>query len=82
MIYLLYTYGIQSFSIMVFLSPVGTAIPQASFGEGTGPILLDRLQCTGTESSLLSCSHRDIGIHICGHHEDAGVVCAPCKLEL
>ena len=51
----------------------------ATFGRGTGPILLDRVGCTGTESSLLSCSHRGIGVHGCSHSEDAGVMCPPCK---
>ena len=57
------------------------AMSSATFGQGTGPIFLDDLGCTGMESSLLSCSHRGIGVHNCGHHEDAGVVCPPCKLS-
>ena len=52
---------------------------QATFGRGTGLILLDNVGCTGTESSLLSCSHRGIGVHGCSHSEDAGVMCPPCK---
>ena len=46
------------------------------FGEGQGPILLDDLQCIGNERSLLSCTHRGVGIHDCTHAKDAGVVCA------
>ena len=45
------------------------------FGGGIGPILLDRVGCSGTESSLLNCSHSGVGIHSCGHSEDAGVIC-------
>ncbi|XP_048581917.1 deleted in malignant brain tumors 1 protein isoform X4 [Nematostella vectensis] len=47
----------------------------AFFGRGTGPIWLDGVRCRGSEESVLECEHRGIGIHMCGHHEDAGVVC-------
>ena len=47
----------------------------AAFGEGSGGILLDDLTCNGREGNLLECSHRGIGSHNCGHHEDAGVTC-------
>ena len=47
----------------------------AAFGEGSGGILLDDLSCNGREGNLLECSHRGIGSHNCGHHEDAGVTC-------
>ena len=58
---------------------VAIAMSQAAFGQGSGPIYLDNVGCGGYESSLLSCSHIGIGVHNCGHSEDAGVVCWPCK---
>ena len=47
----------------------------AAFGRGTGVILLDNVQCTGTEEDLLECPSNAVGIHNCGHTEDAGVYC-------
>ena len=52
----------------------------AAFGEGSGSILLDDLACTGSESSLASCSHSELNSNSCGHDEDAGVVCSNGEL--
>ncbi|PIK45167.1 scavenger receptor cysteine-rich protein type 12 precursor [Apostichopus japonicus] len=52
-----------------------SAFRSAYFGEGITPILLDNVQCNGNESSLNDCVKNDIGVHNCGHSEDAGVVC-------
>jgi len=47
----------------------------AFFGQGTGPIFLDDVRCLGTEAQLGNCPNNGIGIHNCGHYEDAGVTC-------
>ena len=52
-----------------------TAIDQAFFGEGSDPILLDNVDCVGTESRLADCPANTIGAHNCAHNEDAGVRC-------
>ena len=49
----------------------------ASFGQGIGPIILDNVNCRGSEVSLLYCYHNGIEISNCGHHQDAGVICLP-----
>ncbi|XP_041457465.1 scavenger receptor cysteine-rich domain-containing group B protein-like [Lytechinus variegatus] len=52
------------------------ALSGAPFGEGTGDILLDAVECYGNESSILDCLHDGVGIHDCKHDEDAGVRCS------
>ncbi|XP_031410396.1 deleted in malignant brain tumors 1 protein-like [Meleagris gallopavo] len=52
-----------------------SAKKSAFFGEGTGDILMDDVKCTGDESFLVQCSHRELGTHDCLHKEDAGVIC-------
>ncbi|XP_059756729.1 deleted in malignant brain tumors 1 protein [Balaenoptera ricei] len=45
---------------------------KAHFGLGSGDILLDNIQCSGSENHLgPSAGWSD---HNCGHHEDAGVI--------
>ncbi len=53
----------------------GQAIQEGAYGPGTGPIVLDDVECTGTEQRLEDCAHLPFGLHDCVHAEDAGVVC-------
>ena len=58
---------------------VGVQNNVITFGRGVGPILLDEVGCTGSETNLADCSHRGIGVHNCTHSEDAGVLCYQSK---
>ena len=48
----------------------------AQFNQGTGPIFLDQLFCSGLETSVLECmQHIPLGLSTCKHSQDAGVRC-------
>ena len=48
---------------------------QASFGEGTGRIWLENVQCVGSERQLRNCTADSSGVNSCTHSQDAGVRC-------
>ncbi len=54
-----------------------TATIRASFGQGTGNIWLDNVNCAGTEARLGDCPANPVGSHNCNHFEDAGARCLP-----
>ncbi|KFV71825.1 Scavenger receptor cysteine-rich type 1 protein M130, partial [Dryobates pubescens] len=56
--------------------PAVSALGEAAFGEGTGPIWLEQVECQGTESSLQDCWARPGDSGVCRHKEDAGVNCS------
>uniref|UniRef100_A0A8C3J2J5 SRCR domain-containing protein n=1 Tax=Calidris pygmaea TaxID=425635 RepID=A0A8C3J2J5_9CHAR len=53
-----------------------SALPEAAFGEGTGPIWLEQVECRGTEASLQDCWAQLGDRGACRHKEDAAVNCS------
>lgn len=45
------------------------------FGQGTGPIHMEGVECQGNESSILQCNHSGLGTHDCDHSRDVSVNC-------
>ena len=60
---------------LLFLVQGSIPVDGAFFGSGSGQILLDELQCSGSEASLLECDHSPLYTHDCDHSEDSGVRC-------
>ena len=44
------------------------------FGQGSGPIVLDDVRCTGTEERLVDCPY-DQNTADCSHSQDSSVRC-------
>ena len=60
----------------------GKANRSASFGQGSGSIWLDNVECIGNESTLASCGHLGVGVtRRCSHFEDAGLSCSIDEME-
>jgi hypothetical protein len=51
------------------------AAERSEYGSGTGHIVLDNVECVGTESMLHLCPHGGVGVHDCSEREHASVIC-------
>ena len=52
-----------------------SAPSSAKYGQGSDPIWMDDVSCSGEEASLVHCSHGGWGVDNCEHNEDASVEC-------
>ena len=48
----------------------------ATHGQGTGPIWMDNVVCSGSQAHIYDCSHRGWGNNGCTHSDDASVKCS------
>ncbi|KAK6169497.1 hypothetical protein SNE40_020540 [Patella caerulea] len=62
-------------------SPTGAVgLSESKFGQGTGEIWLDNVDCQVSDMILAECSHAGWGDDDCGHTEDASVICKDVAL--
>ena len=52
-----------------------TYLTASQFGQGTGPILMNSVRCSGHESNILDCPYRSLPYSSCSHYYDVGVKC-------
>ena len=67
---------LKCFSLSIHIDAVGATFRT----PGTGPIHMDDVRCSGSETALSECA-RALD-HNCNHNEDAGVTCQRCNLPL
>ena len=71
--------SILSFSLYTcynsfYIILVAISHSSAIFGQGTAPIVMDNVNCIGTEAKLINCTF-DPDASEDNHYKDAGVTC-------
>ena len=78
-----------STNAQVICRQLGLDSEEAAFSRdcvfGGGPIWLDDLRCSGSESNIIDCEQQPIGQSNCAHDEDIGIGCyaplLPCLIN-
>ncbi|XP_035384443.1 antigen WC1.1-like [Electrophorus electricus] len=52
------------------------AVHNAHFGPGSGPIWMDNVTCSGSESTLKNCRSAGWGKHNCNQTNNVGIICS------
>lgn len=52
------------------------SVTHGRLGQGSGPVVLDALSCTGQENFLGQCRHNPAGAVLCQPSQTLGIVCA------
>ena len=69
---------LQNIYTIIIINILGAAsFINAHYGQGTGLVHLNYVQCSGSEQSLFQCPHNLISS--CSHSEDAGIRCPGTK---
>ena len=66
----------------VFMPTDAVAFSYAHFGAGSGPIHLNNVDCSGSETNLINCSQNSLFYCHSGHSADAGVRCQGRKFSI
>ncbi|WAQ96295.1 DMBT1-like protein, partial [Mya arenaria] len=69
--------------VVNFLHNRQGAITTSRFGSGSSSmkILLDDVNCRGSETNIIDCQHSAVGVNNCGHSEDIGVSCLSTSMS-
>ncbi|XP_076105846.1 scavenger receptor cysteine-rich type 1 protein M160-like [Mytilus galloprovincialis] len=62
-------------SMLGFQNSKPKVYPNGHFGETSGPVLMDRLGCSGRETDISTCSFAGWGRTSCQHNQDVGISC-------